>query len=313
MEYRSLGKSGLKVSAVSLGGWINFEAKIPEGEAQGIIRTAYESGVNFYDLADVYGNGRAEEWMGGMLKQYPRHTLVVSTKVAIPMSDDSNDQGLSRKHIMESIDRSLKNLRMEYVDLYFCHRSDPDTPILETARTMDDLIHAGKVLYWGTSMWSAEQIQEAVALCEKYHLYPPQVDQPIYSMLRRDWVEQTIASVAQQTGMGLTVYSPLAMGMLTGKYDAGIPEGSRFDTEEWSKERYFTDENVERVKRLRPIAHDLGLTRSQLALAWTLQHPAVSSVITGATKVRQIEDNVQAAGVKLSADVMRRIDAILAA
>lgn len=311
MQYRSLGKTGVQVSEIALGGWINFEAKIGEDEAKQIVRYAHDNGVNFFDLADVYGFGRAEQWMGALLQEFPRHTLLISTKVFFPMSDDPNDRGLSRKHIMESIDRSLKNLGMDYIDIYFCHRADEETPILETARAMNDLIHAGKVLYWGTSMWEPEQIREAHKICEKHNLYPPMVEQPSYSMLARDHVETKIGSLAQELGMGLTSYSPLAYGLLTGKYDDGIPEGSRFDTEEWSQDRFFNDENVERVKRLRSIAHDLGMTRSQLALAWALQHPAISSLITGATKLRQIEDNIQAAGRTLDADVMRRIDEAL--
>lgn len=311
MQYRNLGKTGVKVSEMALGGWINFEAKIGEDEAKQIVRYAYEHGVNFYDLADVYGNGKAEQFMGAILREFPRHTLLVSTKVFWPMSDDPNDRGLSRKHIMESIDRSLKNLGMDYVDIYFCHRADEETPILETARAMDDLIHQGKVLYWGTSMWEPEQVREAHAVCAKHHLYPPMIEQPVYSMLARDQVETKIAPVAQELGMGITSYSPLAYGMLSGKYDDGIPEGSRFDTEEWSQDRFFNDENVERVKRLRTIAHDNGLTRSQLALAWALQNPAISSLITGATKHQQIEDNLQAAGKTLDAETMQHIDMAL--
>src|SRR5688572_17859570 len=235
MQYRNLGKTGIKVGEIALGGWINFEAKIAEDEARQIVRYAYEQGVNFYDLADVYGNGRAEQWMGAMLREFPRHTLLVSTKVFFPMSDDPNDRGLSRKHIMESIDRSLQNLGMDYVDIYFCHRADSETPVLETARAMNDLIRHGKVLYWGTSMWEPERMREAYAVCEKHNLIPPAVDQPVYSLLAREHVEHEIGRLAQELGFGLTSYSPLAYGMLSGKYDDGIPEGSRFDTEEWSQ------------------------------------------------------------------------------
>jgi voltage-dependent potassium channel beta subunit len=311
MQYRNIGRSGFKVSEISLGGWINFEQKIPEDEAQQIIKTAYDSGVNFYDVADIYGNGKAEVWFGKLLAQFPRQTLVISTKVRGPMSDDPNDQGLSRKHIMESIDRSLRNLRTDYLDIYFCHYFDEDTPLLETARAMDDLIHQGKILYWATSNWHAGALNEVHALCEKHGLYPPQVEQPVYSMLARTHLEQEIGSVIEKTGMGVTSYSPLAMGMLTGKYDDGIPEGSRFETEVWSIERYMNEESVEKVKKLRAVAHDLGMTRGQLALAWCLQNPLVSSIITGATKVKQIEDNVQASGRTLPDDVMQRIDQIL--
>jgi len=312
MDYRSAGRSGLKLSAIALGGWINFEAKIAEDEARGIIRDAIDGGVNFFDLADVYGNGRAEEWMGRLLSEYPRHTLVISTKVFFPMSDDPNDRGLSRKHIFESIDRSLKRLGTDYLDIYYCHRHDPETPLIETIRAMNDLIRAGKVLYWGTSMWPAEQIEEAHTLCERHGLVPPQVEQPVYSMLKRDWTEQTALPLAEKYGFGLTVYSPLGMGMLTGKYDEGIPDDSRFQQESWAAERYFTEDNVRRVRALKPIADGLGLTRTQLALAWALRQPGVSSVITGATKRHQIAESLGAAGVTLSADVAAAIEQALA-
>lgn len=311
MEHRSLGRCGMKVSAIALGGWINFEAKIPTGEAKHIIQTAIGGGVNFFDLADVYGYGEAERWMGGMLRAYPRHTLVVSTKVFHPMSDDPNDRGLSRKHIMESINRSLRNLGMDYIDLYFCHRPDPETSMVETARAMNDLIREGKVLYWATSNWEPENIQEVYDVCERYHLIPPQADQPQYSMLARERVEAQILPLAERLGFGLTAYSPLAMGMLTGKYDAGVPEGSRFETEPWSKDRHLTERNAQRVKALKPIADALHVTRAQLALAWALRDPRVSSLFTGATKVRQMEDNLGALKVQLTEDVLREIDGIL--
>ncbi len=312
MQYRRLGNAGMKVSAISLGGWINYgEGKVAADTARDVVVTAYEQGINFFDLADIYGNGGAEEQMGEILKAYPRHTLVISTKVFWPMSEDVNDRGLSRKHIMESIDRSLRRLGTEYVDIYFCHRPDPETPILETARAMDDLIHRGKVLYWGTSEWSGEQIRQAHELCERYGLYPPQVEQPQYSMLRRERVEGEILPVAEPRGMGLVVFSPLGMGMLTGKYDDGIPAESRFGREEWAARRYVNDENVERVRQLKPIADELGISRAQLALAWTLRHPTVSSAIIGATRPSQIIDNVGAADVALTPDVVERIDRIL--
>ncbi len=312
MEYRRLGESGLRISAIALGGWINFERKLPEAEARRIVGRAYDQGVNFYDLADVYGHGEAERWMGEMLREYPRHTLVVSSKLFFPMSDDVNDRGLSRKHIFHSIDRSLKNLGMDYVDLYFCHRPDPQTPLWETARAMDDLIRQGKVLYWGTSEWEPGQLSALCELCTRYGLYPPQVEQPQYSLLYRQRVEQQIAPVAEAHGMGLVVWSPLAMGMLTGKYDSGIPSDSRFGREEWSRERYVTDENRRIVLALRPIAEELGLTRAQLALAWVLRKPGISSAITGATSLAQLDENLGAVGVTLSQETLERIDQVLA-
>ncbi|MCS6836796.1 MAG: aldo/keto reductase family protein [Anaerolineae bacterium] len=315
MQYRRLGDAGMRVSAVSFGGWINWgEGKLAEDEARRIVLRAYELGVNFFDLADIYGRGKAEEQMGQTLRQFPRHTLVISTKVYWPMSDDVNDRGLSRKHIFESIHRSLKRLGTDYVDIYFCHRPDPETPLLETARTMHDLVTQGKVLYWGTSEWSGAQIQAVLDICDKHNLVRPQTEQPQYSMLVRDVVEHDVIPVAQPNGIGLVVWSPLAQGMLTGKYDDGIPaEGTRFSRETWLKDRYFTEANMHKVKRLKPLADELGFTRGQLALAWCLRQSSVSSVITGATKVGQLEENVKAADIKLSDDVIAQVENILSA
>jgi voltage-dependent potassium channel beta subunit len=312
MRYRRLGDAGVKVSAVALGGWINFgEGKVADEAARAVVARAYERGINFFDLADIYGKGEAERQMGLALKDLPRHTLVISTKVFWPMSDDVNDRGLSRKHIFESIDKSLRRLGSDYVDIYFCHRPDPETPIEETARAMDDLIRMGKVLYWGTSEWSAAQIIEAHGLCERYGWSRPQVEQPQYSMLWRERVEGEILSAAQSRGIGLVVWSPLAMGLLTGKYDEGVPEGTRFAREAWAKERFLTAANVARVRRLKPIADDLGISRAQLALAWALRSPVVSSVIIGATRPEQIDENAVAAALTLSPEVCAAIDAAL--
>ncbi len=312
MQYRRLGNAGMKVSAVALGGWINYgEGKVPSDEARRVVETAYEHGINFFDLADIYGNGKAEEQMGQILREFPRHRLVISTKVFWPMSDDINDRGLSRKHIMESIDKSLQRLGTDYVDIYFCHRADPETPVLETARAMDDLIRQGKVHYWGTSEWTGAQLAEASELCERYNLHRPQTEQPQYSMLYRERVEDEILPVAAPRGIGLVVWSPLAMGMLTGKYDEGVPDDSRFSREPWARERFITEENSAKVRRLAPIAEGLGISRSQLALAWVLRWPGVSSVITGATKAAQVVENVKAAEVTLTPDIVAEIDEIL--
>jgi len=314
MHYRRLGDAGMKVSAVSIGSWINFEeGKSLGDEPRRIIARAYELGVNFFDTADIYGKGSAERQLGEMLKPFPRHTLVVSTKVFRDMSDDVNDRGLSRKHIMESIDKSLQRLQMDYIDIYFCHRADHETSMLETVRAMDDLIHKGKILYWGTSEWDAKDLAEALRVCEKHNLHKPQTDQPQYSLLFRQRVEHEILPLAQPAGIGLVPYSPLAYGLLTGKYDDGIPDDSRFAKETWSKDRMLTAEAVERVMRLKPIADRLGLTRAQVALAWLLRQPGVSSVITGATKISQIEENAQAADITLAPDVLADIDAIFPA
>lgn len=308
MQYKRLGNAGMKVSAIAFGGWINYgEGKVPQDEAVKIVEQAYERGINFFDLADIYGKGEAEKQMGAVLKKFPRHTLVISSKVYWPMSDDINDRGLSRKHIFESIHKSLQRLDTDYLDIYFCHRPDPETPILETARAMDDLIRQGKVLYWGTSEWTGAQIAEAVGLCSQYHLHMPQTEQPQYSMLFREKVENDVLPVTEKNGIGLVVFSPLGQGMLTGKYDNGIPEGSRFAREDWAKQRFVTNTNVEKVRRLKPIADKLGITRGQLALAWVLHQPGISSAITGATRTAQLDENVSAVDIKLSDDVIEQI------
>jgi voltage-dependent potassium channel beta subunit len=313
MQYRRLGGAGMKVSAISLGGWINYgEGKVAQDEARRVVETAYENGINFFDLADIYGRGEAERQMGAVLQQYPRHKLVISSKVFWPMSDDVNDRGLSRKHIMESIDRSLRNLGTDYLDIYFCHRYDVDTPVLETVRAMTDLIRAGKVLYWGTSEWTGAQLKEACDLAEKYHLIPPQTEQPQYSMLWRHVVEQDVLPIAEPRGIGLVVWSPLAQGMLTGKYDDGVPPDSRFAREEWAAKRFLTEENAAKVRKLKTVADGLGISRGQLALAWVLRQPGVSSAIIGATKAAQVLENVKAAEITLSADVQAEIETILA-
>ena len=312
MQYRRLGDAGMKVSTVSLGGWINYgEGKVAEGEAKHIVEKAYESGINFFDIADIYGRGEAEKQIGAILKQFPRHTLVISSKVFFPMSDDINDRGLSRKHIIESIDKTLERIGTDYIDIYFCHRPDPETPIRETAQAMHDLINKGKVLYWGTSEWEAHQITEAHAICERFGWHLPKTEQPQYSMLYRERVEEQILPATDSRGIGLVVWSPLAMGMLTGKYDDGVPEDSRFSREDWAKQRFMNDANAARVRKLKAIADDLGITRAQLALAWVLRNPGVSSVITGATKITQVEDNMKAAEIELSSEHVEQIEAIL--
>jgi voltage-dependent potassium channel beta subunit len=263
-------------------------------------------------MADVYGNGKCEQWMGKMLHAYPRHTQVISTKVFWDMSSDVNDRGLSRKHIMESIDKSLARISVDYLDIYFCHRYDEETPLEETARAMDDLIHQGKILYWGTSEWSAEQIQAAVDFCEAHNLYKPQVEQPQYNLLERRRFEKEIMPVAHHNGMGLVTFSPLASGLLTGKYDDGLPKGARLTEVEWLKDELYNQDPVDKTRRLKQVAEDIGLTRAELALAWCLRQPEVSSVIGGASKVEQLDQNLKAldAKEKLTGDVLKQIDAL---
>ena len=312
MTYRRLGKAGLKVSAVALGTWFTYgEGQVDADEARRILETAYDLGVNYIDLADEYGLGEAERQVGAILKPLPRHTLVLASKVFFPMSKDVNDRGLSRKHIMESIDHSLRRLGTDYLDIYFCHRFDRDTPLEETARAMHDLVQQGKVLYWGTSEWSTMHIREAHRVCEHYGLHKPQVEQSQYSMVVRQRVEGALLPVVRRYGIGLVVVSPLAHGLLTGKYDDGIPGDSRLGRRAASRARYLHQEALEKVRQLKPLADRLGLSRAQLALAWLLRHEAVSSVITGVTSVAQVRSNVGAAAVALSEAVIEEIARVL--
>lgn len=310
MRYRHLGKAGIKLSAVGLGGWTTFGGSIQNQElADQIITSAYESGVNFFDIADAYDRGASERMMGKVLTKFSRHTLVISSKLYWPMSDDVNDRGLSRKHIMESIDKSLQRIGTDYLDIYYCHRFDPETPVEEVVRAMDDLVHQGKVLYWGTSEWSGAQIAEAVGTARQFNLYAPSVEQPGYNLVRRDRVEGEIIPAVRSHGIGLTTFSPLFNGALTGKYDDGIPEDSRASRNDGLKDR-LTEEFLAKVRALKPIADDLGITRAQLAVAWILRNPEVASVITGATKPAHVASNAIAAEVDLTDDVIVAIDAI---
>ncbi len=312
MEYRNLGRSGLKVSEVSLGGWVTFGHSVHDQQmVRDIVLKAYEQGVNFFDQADIYAKGKSEEMMGEVLRELPRHTLVVSSKVYWPMSDDVNDRGLSRKHVLESIDKTLKRLGTDYLDIYFAHRYDETVPMEEIVMAFDQVVRSGRAMYWGTSMWPAARIAQAVEFAKAHGLHAPVTEQPEYSMLRRERVEGEILPYTESAGVGLVVWSPLAMGLLTGKYDGGSSEGSRLSENDNFGKNFLTPENIQKVQELKPVADELGLTRAQLALAWILRQPGVSSVITGATKVNQIEDTVKAAGVKLSAEQISRIDDIL--
>lgn len=314
MTYRRVGNSGLKVSSVALGGWTTFGQTVKEQETvRRIIERAVELGINYFDAADVYAKGKCEEMMGSALAELgPRHHHVVSSKLYWPMSENVNDRGLSRKHVLESIDRSLDRLGFDYLDIYFAHRYDLDTPLEETVEAFSDVVRSGRAHYWGTSMWSGAQIAEAVTFAKSNGLVAPIAEQPEYSMLRSTRVEGEILPVAAAKGVGLVAFSPLAQGMLTGKYDAGVPADSRFANFETFKERFLTDENAARVRRLAEVADDLGVTRSQLALAWVLRQREVASVITGATRVAQLEENVGAAGLALDDDALARIERALA-
>jgi len=307
MPYRSLGLCGTKVSAYSLGGWTTYGGTVKDDTTiNQIIHQAYQAGINFFDIADIYAKGESEKAMGAVLKDFPRHELVLSSKVFWPMSDDVNDKGLSRKHIMESIDRSLKRMGTDYLDLYFCHRFDPETPLEETIRAMDDLVRQGKVLYWGTSEWTGAQIALAHEICEKRGYYKPQVEQPQYSLIARDKFETDTQPTATRLGMGLVTWSPLGSGILTGKYDDGIKEG-RLANLEWLRDSVYTPTNIERVKQMKKIASDLQCSRSQLALAWLNAQPGMSSVILGATRPDQLQENLGALKVNITPDVDKEL------
>jgi len=295
MHYRRLGQSGIKVSEISLGAWVTFGNQIDEFTAISLIKEAFDQGINFFDNADMYANGQAEIVMGKAVATMPREELVISSKVFWPTFKGPNGRGLSRKHITESINASLKRLGTDYIDLYFCHRYDPDTPMEEVVRAMTDLIHQGKILYWGTSEWEASQIMQAYGTAREFGLIPPTMDQPQYNIFHRKRVEDTVMPVARELGLGLTTFSPLYYGILSGKYNNGVPRGSRasLDDYSWIRDR-ITPERIEVVKCLTGIANDLGITPAQLAIAWILRRKEVSSVITGATRLEQLDENLGA-------------------
>ncbi len=316
MKYRRLGSAGLKVSELSLGAWVTYGGQVGEDAALKCMSAAYDAGVNFFDNAEAYADGNAEKVMGNVLKKmgWPRESIIVSSKVFWG-GEGPNDRGLSRKHIYEACRRSLKRLQLDYLDLFFCHRPDPNTPIEETVRAMDDLIHQGLILYWGTSEWSAADIMRAHGVSREYGLTPPQMEQPQYNMLHRDRVEKEYLPLYREIGMGTTIWSPLASGLLTGKYNKGVPPGTRASLQgyEWIREYLLTPQNIEKVKQLEPIAAELGCTMAQLGLAWCLKNANVSTVITGATRPEQVAENMKASDdvPKLNSDVMERIEKVL--
>jgi voltage-dependent potassium channel beta subunit len=314
MRYRKLGTWGLKISEIGLGSWLTYGGYVEEEKAIACIHRAFELGINFFDTANVYRRGAAEEVTGRALKDFRRDDYVLATKVYFPMGEGPNDRGLSRKHIMEQCHASLRRLGVDYVDLYQCHRPDPNTPLEETLRALDDLVSQGKVLYVGVSMWSAELLDEARRLQVKLNLDPIVSNQPEYSMLTRD-IEKDVLPVSKQLGIGQVVYSPIAQGVLAGKYKPGErpPEGTRAATKDADfMERFMRDDLLEAVQHLRPIADELGITMAQLAVAWVLREPGVSSAIVGASRPEQVDENVAASGIELSPEVLQRIDEILA-
>lgn len=311
MKYRKLGRTGLKVSEISLGSWLTYGGYVERENAVNAIKLAYDQGINFFDTANVYERGAAEELMGEALRAYPRESYVLATKVFWPMGDGPNDRGLSRKHVMEQAHASLKRLGHDYVDIYYCHRHDPETPLDETLRALDDLVRQGKVLYVGVSEWTAAQMAEALGVADKYLLDRIVVNQPVYNMFNR-YIEKEIIPLGEREGIGQVVFSPLAQGLLTGKYTSAqdIPADSRAAKLEWVKNG-ITEEKIAKVQQLSAIASELDITTGQLALAWILRQGNVASALVGASRPAQVEENVKASGVELSEDVLARIEEIL--
>jgi voltage-dependent potassium channel beta subunit len=314
VNYRRLGRSGVKVSEISLGSWLTYGGSVAEERAQACIHKAYELGINVFDTANVYMRGAAEEIVGRALNGFERDSYFLATKVYFPMGEGPNDRGLSRKHITEQCHASLKRLGVDYVDLYQCHRYDEDTPLEETLRALDDLVRQGKVLYVGVSEWRADQIADALRLAKEMNLDRIVSNQPRYNMIQRH-IEAEIIPLCEREGVGQVVFSPLAQGVLTGKYLPGeVPkEGTRAADSESNRfmQELMNKEVLSAVNKLRSVASDAGLSMSQLALVWILGHENVSSAIIGASRPEQVEDNVKAAGVRLSADVVSKIDGIL--
>ncbi len=308
------------MSELSFGSWLTFGNQIPDDVAEALMRKAYEHGVNFFDNAEGYARGRSELVMGKILKKvgWPRDTWLVSSKVffgAAPEPQKPNQYGLSRKHVYEACHDALRRLQVDYLDFYFCHRPDAETPIEETVRVMNDLIAQGKVLYWGTSEWSAADIMQAYTVARQLNLVPPTMEQPQYSLLVRERVEKEYARLYSEIGLGTTIWSPLASGLLTGKYNQGIPKETRlaFEENEWLRGDALTDEKIAKVKGLAAIASDLGISQAVLAVAWCLKNPNVNTVILGASKEHQLEETLKAseAADKLTPEVLQRIEQLL--
>lgn len=314
MEYRNLGKQGVRVSEICLGSWLTYGNATEESTARNCIERAYDLGINFFDTANVYARGAAEKVVGEVLRQYPRDSYVLATKVYFPMGDRPNDRGLSRKHILEQCDASLKRLGVDYIDLYQAHRYDASVPLSETLMAFDHLVRQGKILYYGVSEWSAGQIAHAADLTRMAGLYPIASNQPEYSILERK-IEPEIMPLCQREGIGIINFSPLAQGILTGKYKPGepLPPGSRASDSRQNAFMQLDDQQLTKVQKLIPLAQAEGLNLNQLALAWCLRNSALSSVIIGATQPAQIEDNIGAAGKKLAAETVEAIDKLFGA
>lgn len=311
MKYKNLGRSGLKVSELSFGSWITFGSGLDSDGVKRCMRKAFELGVNFFDNAEVYAKGESETLMGEAVRSFRREDLVISTKIFWG-GNGPNDTGLSWKHLVEGTRNSLRRMKLSYVDVLFCHRPDPTTPIEETVRAMDHIIRSGYAFYWGTSEWSAAQLQAAFEIAERLNCIPPTAEQPQYHLYHRDRVEREYEPLYRKYGLGLTTWSPLASGILSGKYNDGIPRGSRLDRNEWLQKE-LTPSRVAQVKKLAEVARELDCTLAQLAIAWCLKNPNVSTVITGASNEQQIEENLRAAEIKerLTDTVLKSIDKIV--
>ena len=319
MQYRRLGKSGIQVSELSLGSWVTFHNQVNVDKTVALMSAAYDAGVNYFDNAENYSNGKSEEVMGAALKKlgWRRGSYLISTKLFWGLHDNPNEKNtLNRKYLLEAIDGSLQRLGTDYVDLLFCHRPDPNTPIEETVWAMHNNIERGKAIYWGTSEWEAADILAAIDIAERHHLHKPVVEQPVYNLFQRHRFGREYEPVYKDRGYGSTTWSPLASGLLTGKYNDGIPKGSRGALEGfgWLQDQLTDADRLAKVAALVPLAQDMGATLAQFSLAWCLQNPDVSTIITGASRVEQLNENMQAAAFvdKFTADLMREIDEIFA-
>jgi voltage-dependent potassium channel beta subunit len=317
MQYRRLGSTGLQLSALSFGAWVTFGTQVGRGEARELIAAAWDHGINFFDNAEVYAHGEAERVMGDAIAdlRLPRDGFCVSSKVffgAVP-EPRPTQRGLSRKHVHDACHAALKRLRVDYLDLFFCHRPDPDAPVEETVWAMDTLVRQGKVLYWGTSEWPAAAIHEAVRIARQHNLHPPVVEQPQYNLLHRERVELEYAPLYAEFGLGTTIWSPLASGLLTGKYDQGIPSGSRLAQPgyEWLQRTVLEPSRLERARRFTAVAAELGVEPAPLAIAWCLANPHVSTVLLGASRVEQLRQNLKALELleRFDETVWRRLEA----
>lgn len=319
MEYRRLGKSGLQVSALSFGSWLTFGKQIGDNTAENLMATAYDNGVNFFDNAEIYARGQSEIVMGEILKKmdWRRDSYVVSSKAFFGLGGEltPTQKGLNRKHLIEACHAALERLQVDYLDLFFCHRPDKETPIEETVWTMHNLIQQGKVLYWGTSEWSAQEIMEAHMVAQRYNLIGPVMEQPQYNMLVRDKVEVEFSQIYKTVGLGTTIWSPLASGILTGKYNDGFPDDTRLGIEgmEWLKDSTLREENLQKVRKMTAFAKEIGISMANLAISWCLKNPNVSTVILGASKLSQLEENLKSLDAlpKLTNEVLTKMEEIL--